>query len=283
MRLVTIDSRETGGRPGIWLPSGEILDPAAAPAGLRTSRWLPASVVSVLAQGEEGLGHVRRMAEEVGAADALRQREWREAGALLPFAGTALMPPVRRPGLLLVTRQGAAAQPCYIKNPNTAVGDQAIIAAPRGADRLHVAAALGLVIGRAIHDATPVEAGRALAGCTLLADLGREAWPAMGTEGRHFPGACPIGPAVLTRDEWALAPPVALGLRINGHCVASVVMAPDMAQHAETIALLSRHHALRPGDIIALRIGDKEATVGRSDTVTLSFGDLLTLRFTMAA
>ena len=64
MRLVTLDSREVGGRPAVSLPSGEILDLLAASATLGTSQWRPQSVVSVLAQGEEGAAHVGRLIAE---------------------------------------------------------------------------------------------------------------------------------------------------------------------------------------------------------------------------
>ena len=45
MKLLTIDSREVTGRPGVLLDSGDILDLAAAPSTLNESQWIPHSVV----------------------------------------------------------------------------------------------------------------------------------------------------------------------------------------------------------------------------------------------
>ena len=131
MRLVTIDGREVGGRPGVWLPSGEILDLAASPSGLTASQWRPHSVVSVLAEGEEGAARIARLIAECGQATEAVRDEWRSTGRLLPGAGTRLMTPIRRPGLLLVVTGLSGGRPvAYIKNPNAAAGPTAEIAMP---------------------------------------------------------------------------------------------------------------------------------------------------------
>ena len=41
MRLVTIDCREIGGRPGVMVGDDEILDLAGAPRTLEESQWIP--------------------------------------------------------------------------------------------------------------------------------------------------------------------------------------------------------------------------------------------------
>lgn len=83
MRLVTLDSREVGGRPGISLPSGEILDLAASPSGLTASQWRPQSVVSVIAEGEEGAARVARLVAEVEKASLASNYDQSRIGGYL--------------------------------------------------------------------------------------------------------------------------------------------------------------------------------------------------------
>src|SRR5690606_14739387 len=106
---------------------------------------------------------------------------WRRAGVLLPFTSTALLAPVRRPGLLLMTRPaGLPADPDglreYIKSPNAVTGPDSTIAMPDPRiDRLSASPMLGLVLGRELYACRPDDAARALAAVTLLVDLGTAA------------------------------------------------------------------------------------------------------------
>ncbi|MDP7041622.1 MAG: hypothetical protein QGF91_03115, partial [Gammaproteobacteria bacterium] len=124
MKLVTIDAREVAGRPGVLLDTGTILDLTAAPGSLSASQWIPQSTISILAAGERGLEHTQSLVEQVGESEA----RLRQDGALSSLAGTALMAPIRRPGLILISqaeRDGFSAR--FIKSPNTAVGHAAQI------------------------------------------------------------------------------------------------------------------------------------------------------------
>ncbi len=96
MKLLTIDSREVTGRPGVLLDSGDILDLATAPSTLSESQWIPHSIVSVIAAGRDGLERVARL---VAGAEQADRQQLLEAGTLLPYSGTALLAPVR--GVLL--------------------------------------------------------------------------------------------------------------------------------------------------------------------------------------
>jgi len=248
MRLVTIDSRDLGGRPGLWLPDDEILDLVAAPGSMRATRRLPSSVVSILAEGDEGRQRLTRLADEIAAASANERGAWRENGVLLPAAGTSLLAPIRRPGLILVIDgDGQAA----LKNPNAVTGPGGALVIPAMArDRLAVRFALGAVLGRSLYSATEQQASQAIAAWTLLIEFGTTGDEG-GFSGGQFPGACPLGPALLTVDSTA-ADSMVLAATVNGHELYRGSAVPGNADPAAIIARLSGAYGFRPGDIVAL-------------------------------
>lgn len=287
MRLVTLDSRETGGRPAISLPSGEILDLAASPAGLTASQWRPQSVVSVLAEGEEGSARVSRLLAEVGSASEGQRLEWRRTGRLLPAAGTRLLPPIRRPGLLLmVADRSGGRSSCYVKNPNSAMGPDATVPPPAGdGHRLYILGMIGLVLGRPLFRATESQAARAIAALTLVADLGTSRLA--GDEGRfdarQFPGACVIGPALVTLDELPASTAWEMRVRVNGRAVGAGSADLNAEQGARVVASLSSRYAFRPGDIVGLPAGVGEFELPAASEVILALGSTLELRFATGA
>jgi hypothetical protein len=285
MRLLTLDSREVGGRAAVSLPCGDILDLTVAGATLGTSQWRPQSVVSVLAQGEEGAAHVARLIAEIDAASGPQRQQWRAVGRLLPLAGTELMTPIRRPGLLLMVRREAGGSlDAYVKNPNAAVGPDARIALPPHRDEpLYGLAMPGLVLGRPLYAATVEQAAKAIAAVTLVADLGFSAWSHADPAGRQFPGACVIGPCIATIDEWPDRVVPGAALTVNSHTIGSRMPNLPLQDVAESLARLSANYAFRPGDIVALSSGGGQFRIGRGDRVSVAFDSSFELRFTVSA
>ena len=60
MRLVTLDSREVGGRPGVWLPSGEVLDRLAAGDAVDPSEYYFRTHLR-FSTGAERFAHLNRI------------------------------------------------------------------------------------------------------------------------------------------------------------------------------------------------------------------------------
>jgi len=276
MKLLTIDSREVTGRPGVLLDSGEILDLATAPSTLSESQWIPHSIVSVIAAGRDG---VERVARLVAAAERSDVSQLRRFGALLPYRGTALLAPVRRPGLVLIVDADGSG---LIKSPNAAVGNGAVVRRPFvDVDTLVAAPMLAIVIGRPLFAATTAEAAEAIAGYTLLMDLSRAqpdgsddaAWRRY-IDGKQFPGACPIGPVIVTGDELEEPSRLPASVRINDVEVGAGPLWPDDQDAANLLAALSRRYAFRPGDLIAWSPSRESA----GDSRTLHPGD----RFSVA-
>jgi acylpyruvate hydrolase len=269
MKLLTLDSREVTGRPGVLLSSGEILDLGASPKSLSNSQWIPYSIVSILAAGSGGLEHVSRLVRAAEDAAGAERQQLSNDGALLPFSGTELMAPIRRPGLILMVDPDANGS---IKSPNTAVGHGASVTVPwAGREAVMGAGMLAVVIGRSIFQASASEAENAIAGYTLLIDLSATK-PGEGatfsewsrySESRQFPGAGPIGPVIITKDE--IGDPMSLHATAlqNGVEVAAGRLYADGLHLPSLLADLSQRYAFRPGDLIALDSSDP-AGPGRS-------------------
>jgi 2-keto-4-pentenoate hydratase/2-oxohepta-3-ene-1,7-dioic acid hydratase in catechol pathway len=294
MKLVTIDSREVTGRPGVLTDDESILDLIAAPSGLAEAQWLPQSVVSILAAGEQGLEHLRqRLAAVTHAGEEIRQA-FRRTGVLLPLKGTALLAPIRRPGLILICGHvelggRERVQVAIIKGPNSVVGDAARVAVPwASTSELTGEALLGVVLGRPIYQSDRDTAQEAIVGFTLLADLSLPApddgsaasWQAY-IESRQFPGSCPMGPAIVTSDEMVHLPDLRLSTFVNGMKVGMLPAISADLDIARAVAELSNRYGFRPGDVIAFRSGPG-ADVPRlrdKDRVAVSLNGLMKLQF----
>lgn len=291
MKLLTIDCREVSGRPGVLLDSGEILDLAAAPSTMSESQWIPHSVVSVLAAGEGGLERIGRLIASARLSTGVDREQLKTDGVLLPYGATVLMAPVRRPGLILVIASDSSS---YIKSPNTAVGSDAAVAVPSSLeDNLTCSGMLAAVIGRPFYQAGPDEAAASIAGYTLLIDLSlpEPAADASLSEWRHywrskqFPGSCPIGPAIVTKDELPDPGQLSATVRINDVEVGSGCLFDSSLAMAERLADLSTHYSFRPGDLIAIECSAEDAgrprTVGVGDEYTLALPDIMELAVTL--
>jgi len=277
MKLVTIDSREVAGRPGVLLDGGLILDLSAAPGSLSASQWVPQSTISILAAGERGLMHAGQLAASVGEnAERLRQ-----AGALLKLTGTALMAPMRRPGLILISHilgDGAAAS--FIKSPNTA-GAHASIVAMHGQDTLIANPMFAAVLGKPLYQSSREEVEAAISAWTLCVDLSPVyADPDNAADwrnyvsGRQFPGSMPIGPALITVDELENPGAVRASVKINGIETWAGLICPPTVDCVDRLEQLTHDYAFSPGDVIAFATADDSPSSPRQK---LKAGDVFSV------
>jgi len=286
MKLLTIDSREVAGRPGVLLDSGDILDLAVAPTTLSESQWIPQSVISVIAAGDSGYEGVNRL---IAAVDSNREKLL-SVGALLPYEGTALMTPVRRPGLILIADDQMSAT---IKSPNTAVGNASAVNLPKSnSDVFGMLPMVAAVLSRPLYKATEAQADEAIAGFTLLADISAlrpavdaniESWRSY-TDSKQFPGACPLGPLIVTRDELSDVATRAAKIAINGVEVVAGSLVPEGKTIAEVVADCSQHYGFRPGDVIGVMSSagaGEEQKVYATDQVSIAYPGLLELEFSL--
>ena len=294
MQLVTIECREVAGRPGALTRDGEILDLVAAPTTLDQAHWNPQSVISILAAGEDGRERVQRLLDQADEADA---DALRSAGVLLPMNGTDLMAPVRRPGLVLVQEhnEAAADEPdpvVAIKSPNTVVGPAKIVRLPwQSGEGTWVRPMLGAVLGRPLHLGAAEEAARAIVAWTLLFDISPPA-PASREDAaqwrryldsKQFPGACPLGPALVTLDEWPGHKDAECVWSVNGVEIGRA--RPPLDELPQRLASLSTRYGFRPGDVVGfdLPMGRADQRNGQDgDRVQLALTDTMVLDTTLS-
>jgi hypothetical protein len=254
MKLVTIEAREVAGRPGVLLDGGVILDLSAAPGSLSASQWVPQSTISILAAGERGLAHAQSL---IALADGQAER-LSDAGALLKLTSTALMAPMRRPGLMLISHvlsDGAAAS--FIKSPNTAVGHASVVPM-HGHAELIANPMFAAVLNRPLYQADSEAVEAAIAAWTLTVDLApnrpepqdADDWREY-VAARQFPGSMPMGPALVTVDELANPGAVPAQVTINGVDTWAGLICPPVVDCVQRLTALSQDYAFSPGDVIA--------------------------------
>jgi 2-keto-4-pentenoate hydratase/2-oxohepta-3-ene-1,7-dioic acid hydratase in catechol pathway len=112
---------------------------------------------------------------------------------------------------------------------------------------------LGVVIGAPAFAVDPADALRHVFGYTVINDVSARDPHLDGDQwllGKSLPGFCPVGPWVVTADE---LDPADLGLRcaIDGAAIQDDRTSSLRFSIPELVAYLSRHAALRPGDLIA--------------------------------
>ena len=297
MKLVTIDSREVAGRPAVLLGNGDILDLAAAPRTLAQSQWVPQSVVSILAAGDHGRERIDDLLTALQNAGEDELRGLRDARAILPVAGTALMAPIRRPGLILIVspdgESGNGPLPIsFIKSPNSAVGPDTEVSVPWPEEHgLTGCGMLGVVLGKPIYRDTRQAVDDAIAGYTLLIDLSRPgpgpdlsaaAWRQF-IDSKQFPGACPMGPAILTREEVDDPAELTAISRVNGTESVAATLIDEDVDIAGTITELATQGGFRPGDVVAFATADSVhlAPLRNRDQMSVELCGQMELRVTV--
>jgi len=291
VKLLTIDCREVAGRPGILLDSGEILDLVAAPSTLAEAQWIPQSVVSIIAAGDKGTEHIRRLIEAVERADTADLARMRQDGTLLSYPGTTLMAPIRRPGLVLISDCPVAAESTpapsvYIKSPNTVIGHLTNVNVPAPGDiAINCKGLLGIVLGKPLYMAGEAEAESAISAYTLLMDLAVSV-PGSGDscqtessagwrsniDGRQFPGACPMGPVMITTDEINNPDQLNGLMTVNGCVVDQGSPCPDPGSIGKLLSTLSSKYGFRAGDVVAFHPpGERAGSCELHDGDTVSF------------
>ncbi len=293
MQLVTVDCREVAGRPGVMLDDTEILDLAAAPSTLQEAQWIPPSVISVLAAGNDGRQRVERLLAK--ARDSSNHERLQAAKAILPSGTTSLMAPVRRPGLILLAQLnalGTAEQPVsFIKSPSTATGQgQVVVPAWPESEGLTVTPHLAAVLASDLHRATVDEAEAAIGAYTLVLDFSL-AEPDTGdlrdwrrfVDSKQFPGAGPMGPALITVDEFENSTHTQVATSVNG--IQSSPWRIDLAELPARVAELSGAYGFRPGDVVGFA-ERTNSTGGRplrnGDAISAKLDNFMELKCTVA-
>jgi 2,4-didehydro-3-deoxy-L-rhamnonate hydrolase len=176
------------------------------------------------------------------------------------------MLPIDRPGKIICVglnyrdhaeEQGTAlpqAPLLFAKWQNTLIGPGEAIVIPPVVTKCDYEAELGVVIGERVRDVSAENALEAVAGYICVNDVSaRDLQFADGqwTRGKSPDTFCPVGPALVSRDD--IPDPQALPIRaiLNGETVQESTTANMIFGVADVIAYVTQTITLEPGDLIA--------------------------------
>jgi 2-keto-4-pentenoate hydratase/2-oxohepta-3-ene-1,7-dioic acid hydratase in catechol pathway len=146
-------------------------------------------------------------------------------------------------------------EPILFTKPGSAVsGPNDPIPLPEGSTRLDWEVELGVVIGTPALNITEDKALDHVFGYVAANDISERDWQmergGQWSKGKGYPGFCPCGPVLVSRDE--VRDPQALGmeLSVNGAVMQTGSTATMIFGVAHIVAYLSRFVLLEPGDLI---------------------------------
>lgn len=142
----------------------------------------------------------------------------------------------------------------FAKFPSSLVGPDAPIEWPEGlTEQVDWEVELAVVIGRRIRHADAGEALDAIFGYTAANDVSArdlqfadQQW----VRAKSIDSFCPVGPVIVTRDEFGDPQDKGLIARVNGETMQDSTTAEMIFGVAEIVSFLSRACTLEPGDLI---------------------------------
>jgi 2-keto-4-pentenoate hydratase/2-oxohepta-3-ene-1,7-dioic acid hydratase in catechol pathway len=226
-----------------------------------------------------------------------------QRGARHAFGSVKLLAPVPDPGMVLSVGMNYHE---HLKEMNTAVPErpaaftksvasiigtgQPIKVPPIAPDMLDWEGEFSVVIGRPCHRVSKARALDYVAGYTLVNDVSARDWVAaifktqgiMGpihawehnVLGKMFPTFCPMGPAMVTKDELPDPTNVKIETRLNGKVMQSANTDDLVFGVAELIAYYSQFYLFRPGDVITTG-SPSGVGYGRNPKVFMKPGDVV--------
>ncbi|MHA7888724.1 MULTISPECIES: fumarylacetoacetate hydrolase family protein [Roseicyclus] len=172
-------------------------------------------------------------------------------------------------------------EPILFTKPGSALGGPTDpIPLPRGSVRLDWEVELGVVIGKPALNIAEAEAMDHVFGYVAANDISERDWQiergGQWSKGKGYPGFCPCGPVLVTRDEIADPQALAMELSVNGVTMQQGSTATMIFGVAHIVAYLSRFVLLEPGDLI-LTGTPPGVGMGKTPPVYLSDGDRVSL------
>jgi len=174
----------------------------------------------------------------------------------------------------------------FAKFPATLTGPFDDIPAPPEDEALDWEAELTVVVGATCRRITEAEAANAIAGYTVANDVSMRTWQFRTKEwlqGKMWEASTPVGPALVTADEWKPGPDVST--RVNDERMQNAPTGDLLFGPEALLAYISTMITLEPGDLILTgtpggvgRARNPERYLSDGDTVETSIEGLGTLR-----
>lgn len=280
MKIATIET-QSGPRPAV-IAEDRILDIASAwkRAGNGPA---PKSVLDIIAD-PAALTALRQVAETAGS------------DLWSPLAGAKLLAPIPRPAknvfcvgrnYKLHIEEGARARGVpaeypplpefFTKPPTTVIGPDAEIRLPANTQKLDYEVELAFVVGRTGRDISVEDALSHIFGFTVLNDVtARDLQRAHGQwfKGKALDTTCPIGPWIVTADEFDVTQEHRLWLTVNGEKRQDASISDMVFDCAAILSSLSAGMTVETGDIITTGT-PSGVSLGLDPQIWLKDGDVI--------
>jgi 2-keto-4-pentenoate hydratase/2-oxohepta-3-ene-1,7-dioic acid hydratase in catechol pathway len=259
MKLLTFrPARARSGHFGVLLDGDRILDITALPG-----RNLPGTLLECIQQGDDALAAVKAAVAE---ADAQRMRG-ETPPQLYALDAVTLEAPLR-PGKIMAVGKNYADHAAegagqvysrvagFVKLSSCVVPHGATVRRPAWTETFDYENELAIVIGRECCEVPGEEAYDCVFGYTIMNDLScREVQMAERKEGnicigKNFPGAAPLGPWIVTKDEIPDPHNLRIVTRVNGEVRQDSTTKNQIYNIPAQIAWYS-HAGFEPGDLIS--------------------------------
>ncbi len=206
----------------------------------------------------------RALADEV-CADESRQASLREAGAISTREECCVTAPIPRPGKIICiglnyrdhAEESGMDVPkspvTFSKFANSVVGPNAEVVIPPGSVESDYEAEFGIVIGKTATRVSEADAMEHVLGYVCINDVSaRDFQFADGQwqRGKSPDTFCPMGEAVVTRDEIADPHNLRVQLRLNGETMQDSNTKQLVFGVEALVSFLSQWTTLEPGDVI---------------------------------
>ncbi len=279
MKIVTFDANGQE-RLGVVDAKRGILDLKKA------SGALPGDMIALIEGGEAALNEVKKV-----ASAAQDKNEW------LPFAGTKIYAPIPHPrknifcigrNYKLHIEEGARARNLPVKFPpvpeifskpfTTVIGPEAgVLRHAKNTNQLDYEVELAVVIGKVARDVSAAQALDYVFGYTVFNDVtARDKQAAHGQwfKGKSFDTFGPMGPCIVTKDEFGSFSGHRITLRVNGETRQDSNTSDLLFGVPEIIESLCASLTLHPGDVIATGTPSGVA-LGMTPQKFLNVGDVM--------
>jgi 2-keto-4-pentenoate hydratase/2-oxohepta-3-ene-1,7-dioic acid hydratase in catechol pathway len=287
MRLVTFTHENITG-VGV-VDGGKVLDCTSAWRRFGSGE-APADMLGLIAGGETVLEQLREVLHSAG-------RSPEDPWLWKPLAQVRLQAPIPLPvkNVFCVGRnykahieEGARARgrevvfplvpEFFSKPPTTVIGhDSDVRINARQMQQLDYEVELGFVIGRKARDILSDAALDSIFGYTIINDItARDLQVRHGQwfKGKSLDTSCPMGPWIVTRDEFGEPSGHRITLRVNGQTRQESSTSDMLFGCANIVASLSEGLTLEPGDIVATGTPSGVA-LGMSPQAWLKDGDVV--------
>jgi len=169
--------------------------------------------------------------------------------------------------------------PEFFSKPRTTVvgHDAPVQRHAKNTQKLDYEVELAIVIGKRVRDLTPDKAMSAVFGYTIVNDVSaRDAQAAHGQwfKGKSFDTFCPMGPCIVTADEFGNPSGHRISLKVNGQTRQDSNTADMLFDVPAIVSHLCASLTLDPGDVIATGTPSGVA-LGMTPQIWLNVGDVV--------